>query len=313
MLATAGELPSRKPEDWAVEMKWDGVRAVAYADGSSVRLLSRNDRDISVSYPELQSLAALVGHDVILDGEIVAMDSAGRPNFGLLQSRMHVADATKARRLGQRVPVRYLLFDVLAIDGKRLLQVPYEQRRELLQRLDLDSETVAVPPAFQGDPEGAMHASRESGLEGVVCKRRDSLYLPGRRSPTWVKVKHQRMQEVVIVGWEEGSGRRSGGVGALLLAVNVDGRLSYAGQVGTGFTEQMLSDLAKRLAPLASPTPAIDDAPADVARNARWVRPQLVGEVVFGEWTADNRLRHPSWRGLRPDKSADEVLREPIG
>ena len=312
MLATAGELPSRQLDEWAIEMKWDGVRAIAYVDRSSVRLLSRNDREISISYPELQKLASLVGHDVILDGEIVAMDDAGRPNFGLLQSRMHVADATKARRLGERVPVHYLLFDVLSIDGQRLLQVPYDQRRELLERLDLKSELVAVPPAFQGDPVQAMRASRETGLEGVVCKRRDSLYLPGRRSPAWVKVKHQRMQEVVIVGWEEGSGRRSGGIGALLLAVHVDGKLRYAGQVGTGFTDRMLTDLAHRLQPLTTPRPAIDDAPADVARNARWVRPELVGEVVFGDWTTDNRLRHPSWRGLRPDKVADDVVRESL-
>lgn len=310
MLATAGVLPSRQLDEWAVEMKWDGVRAIAYVDTSSVKLFSRNDRDVSVSYPELKSLSSLVGHDIIVDGEIVAMDDAGRPNFGLLQSRMHVADAAKAARLSERVPVHYLLFDVLSLDGERLLQVPYEQRRELLERLELESEFVAVPPAFKGDPGHAMRASSETGLEGVVCKRRDSLYLPGRRSPAWVKVKHQRMQEVVIVGWEEGSGRRSGGVGALLLAVHVDGKLRYAGQVGTGFTDRMLADLGQRLHALTTPAPAIDDAPSDVVRNARWVRPELVGEVVFGDWTADNRLRHPAWRGLRPDKAAHDVVRE---
>lgn len=310
MLAVAGELPTTRIDEWAAEMKWDGVRAVSYVSGAQVRVFSRNDRDVSVSYPEL-SVLTRANVDVVLDGEIVALDDEGRPNFGLLQSRMHVADPAKARKLSEHIRVDYLLFDVLRVDGRDTLQLPYSTRRTLLEQLGLDGcDKIAVPPAFQGDPAHALQASRQSGLEGVVCKRLDSVYLPGRRSATWVKVKHQRMQEVVVIGWEPGEGRRAGEIGALLLGVNVDGRLRYAGQVGTGFTERALRDLKAKLTPLSAKTASVDDVPAEHARVARWVRPELVGEVVYGEWTRDNRLRHPSWRGLRPDKNPRDVVRE---
>jgi bifunctional non-homologous end joining protein LigD len=310
MLAVAGELPTVRVGEWAAEMKWDGVRAVSYLTGSQVRVFSRNDRDVSVSYPELSALSS-ANLDVVLDGEIVALDDDGRPSFGLLQSRMHIADPAKARKLGEQVPIDYLVFDVLRVDGRDTLQLPYAQRRKLLEQLGLDDcERIAVPPAFRGDPADALAASRQAGLEGVVCKRLDSVYLPGRRSPTWLKVKHQRMQEVVVVGWEPGEGRRAGEIGALLLGVSVDGELRYAGQVGTGFTERALRDLKAELAALATKRPPVSDVPAEHARVARWVRPELVGEVVYGEWTRDNRLRHPSWRGLRRDKDPRDVVRE---
>lgn len=310
MLAVAGELPTARAEEWAAEMKWDGVRAVSYVSGSQVRVFSRNDRDVSVSYPEL-SVLGRANVDVVLDGEIVTMDDDGRPNFGLLQSRMHIADPAKAKKLSEQTRVDYLLFDVLRVDGRDTLQLPYSTRRELLEQLGLDEcEKIAVPPAFQGDPAHALEASRQAGLEGVVCKRLDSVYLPGRRSATWLKVKHLRMQEVVLIGWEPGEGRRAGEIGALLLGVNVDGELRYAGQVGTGFTERALRDLKARLTPLAVKATPVNDVPAEHARVAQWVRPELVGEVVYGEWTRDNRLRHPSWRGLRPDKRPRDVVRE---
>jgi bifunctional non-homologous end joining protein LigD len=310
MLAVAGELPDRHVDRFAVEMKWDGVRAIAYVSPRQVGLFSRNDRDISVSYPELQTLAAAVGHDVVLDGEIVAMDDEGRPNFGVLQSRMHISDAAKASRLSEQVPVSYLLFDILRVGAETVLHVPYDDRRALLERLDIQGEFVSVPPSFAGDPQHAMQASRDAGLEGVVCKRRDSGYSPGRRCADWIKVKHQRTQEVVIVGWEPGAGRRAEGVGALLLGVHVGAELRYAGQVGTGFTERALADLRRKLEPLATAQATVHNAPSDVLRVARWVRPELVGEVVFAEWTTDGRLRHPSWRGLRTDKVAADVVRE---
>jgi bifunctional non-homologous end joining protein LigD len=313
MLATAGPLPtgSTKDREWATEMKWDGVRAVAYIAPGEFGLVSRNDRDVSVSYPELEGLPAAVGvREAVLDGEIVAVDAFGRPDFGLLQSRMHIADRGKAAKLAERTPVNYLLFDVLSIDGQSTISLPYAQRRALLTELDIAADHVAVPPAFDGDPAHALAASREQGLEGVVCKRLDSVYTPGRRSAAWVKVKHQRMQEVVVIGWEPGQGRREGEVGALLLGVNIDGELRYAGQVGTGFSDATLAELRRQLKPLEIKTPAAADVPKLQARHAVWVRPELVGEVVFSEWTHDRRLRHPSWRGLRPDKSPAEVKPE---
>ena len=313
MLATAGALPPpERAAEWVTELKWDGVRAIAYVGSDQVALYSRNDRDVSVSYPELQVLASAVGvDDAVLDGEIAAMDANGRPDFGRLQSRMHVVDPARVRRLAAQTPVCYLLFDVLRLDGRSTLRLPYSQRRELLEQLGLGGKHLVVPPAFDGDPAQVLAASREQGLEGVVCKRRDSVYTPGRRSQAWVKVKHLRMQEVVLVGWEPGQGRRAGEVGALLLGVHVGGEVRYVGQVGTGFTDRMLAQLRRALAPLEIAAPAAVGVPPEQARNARWVKPELVGEVVFGEWTRDDRLRHPSWRGLRPDKAAADVVREP--
>jgi bifunctional non-homologous end joining protein LigD len=194
-----------------------------------------------------------------------------------------------------------------------LLRTPYVDRRVLLEDLGLDGAHWATPPAFDGDGAAALTASKSQGLEGVLAKRRDSIYEAGKRSRSWIKVKHNRMQEVVICGWQPGGGRREGGIGSLLLGVHDDeGRLLYAGHVGTGFTERMLDDLMAELRPLERKTsPLASEVPRAQARDARWVTPRLVGEVRFGEWTRDGRMRHPVWRGLRPDKAATDVVREP--
>ena len=312
MLATAGELPTAGAEaGWAFEMKWDGVRAVVYVSGGQARGLSRNDRDVSTSYPELQDVAnSLSGLSLILDGELVAADASGRPDFGTLQQRMHVVDPAAVARLAVTVPVTFLAFDLLWFDGRSLLDEPYGTRREALESLD-PSGTWDIPPAFSGAGSAALDASRAAGLEGVVAKRLDSLYTPGRRSSAWLKVKHLRMQEVVIGGWRPGQRGREGRIGSLLLGVQGPSGLEYAGHVGTGFTDAMLRDLAARLAPLARvESPFATELPRMDSRDAVWVTPDLVGEVIFGEWTSAGRLRHPSWRGLRPDKSPAEVTRE---
>jgi bifunctional non-homologous end joining protein LigD len=313
MLATTAPLPPAADDDrWAYEMKWDGVRAVAYISGGRVRFLSRNDRDVSGSYPELRGLGdALASHDCILDGEIVAFDENGRVSFGALQSRMHVADSSRASRLAQDNPASYFVFDVLHLHGRDTTSLSYDERRDLLESLAIAGPRWQVPPHFPGSGAAALATSRAQGLEGVVGKRRDSSYLPGRRSPTWIKVKHVLMQEVVIGGWQPGEGRRAGGIGALLLGVQDDTGLRYAGQVGTGFTEAMLADLARLLRPLARKTsPFVDDVPRKDARDAHWVTPRLVGEVAYGEWTREGRLRHASWRGLRIDKDPADVRKE---
>ena len=312
MLATAGTLPPVTEEErWAFEMKWDGVRAVAYVDRGTVRLLTRNDRDVTATYPELRGLGEALGEvRAVLDGEIVAFDGSGRPSFGELQQRMHVQRPSAALRA--RVPVSYLVFDLLHVSGRSLLDAPYDERRAALEALGVDGPHWATPPAFEGDGAAALEVSRAQGLEGVLAKRRDSRYEPGRRSRSWVKVKHQRTQEVVVGGWRPGEGRRSGGIGSLLLGVpDGSGRLVYAGHVGTGFTDRVLDELWAALQPLSRKTsPFADELPRAHARDAHWVTPKLVGEVVFTEWTRDGRLRHPVWRGLRPDKSPAEVVRE---
>jgi bifunctional non-homologous end joining protein LigD len=312
MLASPGALPPAEQEQrWAFEMKWDGVRAVVYLDRGDLRVLTRNDREVSATYPELAGLAdQLRGHRMILDGEVVAFDEAGRPSFGELQARMHVR--APGRALLDLVPVSFLAFDLLHLDGTSLVAAPYDDRRVALERLDLAGDRWAVPPAFDGQGAEALAASRSQGLEGVLAKRHDSAYLPGRRSPQWVKVKHLRMQEVVVGGWPPGAGRRQGGIGSLLLGVpDDDGRLIYAGHVGTGFSDRVLADLGARLrAGERGTSPFADEVPRADAKDAHWVTPRLVGEVTFSEWTRDGRMRHPSWRGLRPDKSPQDVRRE---
>ena len=312
MLATLGGLDNLGDDQaWSFEMKWDGVRALVYVDSGQLKLLSRNDIDMSVSYPEIRPLAqALSGRSAVLDGEIVALDEQGRPSFRRLQKRMHVTDARSARRLAQSDPVVLLLFDLLYLDGESFLHKPYTERRNCLEALSLAGTAWQTPPAFIGRGPEAVAVSQEQELEGVVAKRLNSTYQPGRRSPAWVKIKNVRTQEVVIGGWKPGKGRRAGTIGALLLGVPSTDGLDYAGKVGTGFTDAMLDDLAGDLKPLAVVNNPFVGVPRPDARDAQWVAPRLVGEVAFSEWTDEGRLRHPAWRGLRPDKSPDEVVRE---
>jgi bifunctional non-homologous end joining protein LigD len=225
---------------------------------------------------------------------------------------MHVTQAAQIRRLMAEIPIVYLVFDVLYLDGRSTVDLPYIERRRLLDDMKLSGPRWQTPPMFEGGGAAVLKASGEQGLEGVVAKALDSRYFPGKRSDSWLKIKNLRTQEVVIGGWKPGEGRRTDMIGSLLLGVpNDKGELLYAGHVGTGFTDKALRDLADDLAPLErKDSPFADTVPREHARGAHWVEPDLVGEVRFGEWTRDGRLRHPAWRGLRPDKSADEVVRE---
>ncbi|MEV6982784.1 non-homologous end-joining DNA ligase [Sphaerisporangium sp. NPDC051017] len=316
MLAQVGPLPAPDVDQaWGHEMKWDGVRALAYVQNGALTLISRNGKDVTTAYPELYALAGAVGgRDVVLDGEIVAFDEAGRPSFSALQPRMHQRDPARVRHLVRAVPVTYMLFDVLHVGDEPVIALPYVERRALLEDIVTPGARWQVPAWFRDDGAHALSLSRRLGMEGVVSKRLLSPYRPGRRSPEWTKVKNFRAQEVVIGGWTPGKGRRSTTIGSLLLGVNEGDRLVYAGNVGTGFTEEALRELLAILAPLARDTsPFADEMPREQARDARWVEPVLVGEVQYAEWTPDRRLRHPSWRGLRDDKAPERVIREDPG
>lgn len=312
MLAVAGRLPVDDGQ-WGFEFKWDGVHAVAYLEDRQIRLMTRNDRDTTSSYPELHPMGEQFGpHSVVLDGEIVALDGSGRPSFSRLQSRMHVADASRATLLASTTPVDLLVFDILRLDGQDTVDLSYEQRRALLDGLDFEGERWHCPPWYRGGGPDVLRASQEQGLEGVMAKRLSSTYQPGRRSGDWRKVKNLRTQEVVIGGWTPGAGRRSGALGALLVGLPGPSGLTYVGKVGTGFTDAVLGTLGRTLAPLVQGTSPFS-APTSPSQStgATWVIPVLVGEVSFREWTAQGRLRHPSWRGLRPDKDAEDVIVEP--
>ena len=290
MLATSGELPlPRDDQGWAYEMKWDGVRAVVYVDGGvGARVLTRNDRDVSSTYPELAELVgALAGHRAVLDGEVVAFDAAGRPDFGLLQQRMHVTNQAQVRTLVGQVPVHYLAFDLLHLDGHDTLDLAYEARRDLLDSLGIATPHAVVPPVFLGDGRAALAASQAQHLEGVVAKRRTSTYQPGRRSPSWLKVKNFRTQEVVIGGWRPGKGGRTGEIGSLLVGVPGPDGLEYVGHVGTGFTQSALRDLMRLLEPHVGP-----------ARPSRSRSPPLTLVMRCGSRPASS-ARCPSPSGRR--------------
>jgi bifunctional non-homologous end joining protein LigD len=294
-------------EDYGWELKWDGLRAVAYVSGGTVRLVSRNEKEMASSYPELAVLAGRVGAPVILDGEIVALRDE-RPDFGLLQSRMHVLRPDDT--LVADVPVHYYVFDVLYQGQDVLTGRPYTERRARLEDLGLDSGPFHTPPWHRGGGDKVLAESIAKGLEGVVGKPLSSAYHPGQRRD-WIKIKNVKQQEVIICGWAPGEGRRADLIGSLLLGVYDGDRLRYVGHVGTGFTDAMLADLAEQLRPLGRETsPFGTKIPSQAARGAHWTEPSLVGEVAFAEWTTDGILRQPSWRGLRIDKEPTEVHRE---
>jgi bifunctional non-homologous end joining protein LigD len=311
MLAGAGDLP-RDESRWSFEVKWDGVRAIAYVKPGRLRLESRNLNEITDAYPEVRGILRDLGmREAVFDGEIVAFDDGGKPSFERLQRRMHVTSPSAVRRLSASAPVVYAIFDVLYLDGHTLMALPYDERRARLEQLGLGGPAWRVPAAHPGRGQGLLDATGAQGLEGVVAKRLDSRYEPGRRTGAWVKIKHTRRQELVICGWLPGDGRRTDRIGALLMGVWENDQLRYAGRVGTGFTERTLTDLAQRLAPLRR-----DDSPFDAApklpRNAVFAEPELVAEIEFREWTSEGVMRAPSYKGLRDDKVAAQVVREGV-
>jgi bifunctional non-homologous end joining protein LigD len=310
MLARAGSLPTDQSR-WAYEIKWDGVRALAYSLPGDLRLQSRNLVDITDRYPELGRLnRALSSHQAVLDGEIVAFDEHQRPSFEALQRRMNLTSKAQAARLARSVPVSYVIFDLLWLDGHSLMGLPYLDRRERLAALNLSGPNWQTPDHLTGSGRAVKEASEAQGLEGIVAKRLDSTYQPGRRAGTWVKVKNLTSQEFVIGGWMPGEGSRTKRIGALLVGVHdEDGSLRYVGRVGTGFTAAELDRLAGLLLGLERPTSPFTTGP-EVPRGAVFCEPRLVAEVEFREWTNRGSLRAPSYKGLREDKPAALVVQE---
>ena len=296
MLATLGSVDKMTAAQWAFEGKFDGYRMLAEANHGTLHLQTRNGRDVTREYPQLQSLAAaLADHDVVLDGEVVALDAHGVPNFSEMQNR------ARASR------IEFWAFDILSLDGRSLVRVKYRDRRRLLEAFAAGTGLI-VPALLDGDGPEALAYSRTRKWEGVVAKKWDSTYQLGRRSSAWIKDKNWNTQEAVIGGWRKGEGGRSSGIGALLLGIPEDGGLRFIGRVGTGFTEKDLAALKRILAPLHTDRSPFQPAlPRTETKDVTYVRPELVGEVRYGEMTGDGRLRHPSWRGLRPDKAPGDV------
>jgi bifunctional non-homologous end joining protein LigD len=323
MLAKPGEVPESDGEDWGYEIKWDGIRALGYADHGKWCMLSRRLEDVSVRYPELEPIAeALKGHSAILDGEVVALDDEGRPRFQLIQSRMGLSSAGMIQARVKQQPVDYVIFDLLHLDGHCVRDLPYVQRRELLQELGLDGPRWRTPRYRHGGGADLLEAARRQGLEGIVAKRCDSPYRPGKRTGEWIKTRVWRRQEFVIGGYIPGEGRRAKRVGSLLVGY-YDGRrselgegerqtLHFAGGVGSGLKEDDLEFLTRELHEREVP-----ESPFDVgkptgpkARLAVWCEPELVCEVSWTEWTNEGTLRQPAFKGMRDDKDPREVVKE---
>lgn len=314
----------RLPSDpgWAFEIKWDGARAMAVLTGGGMRLFARSGNEISDRYPELEELAGAVdGRSTVLDGEIVALDDEGKPSFQLLQQRMGLANPHTIRRRASEIPVRFVAFDLLELDGESLISQPYEVRRERLTGLGLDGDRWRAPPHFIDDGAALLEAARRQGLEGVVAKRLGSPYRPGERSPDWLKLRLRRRQDFLIGGWLPALGGQSKRLGSLMLGVwehrseldstgEAPTRLAYSGSVGSGLSEAAIVDLTERLRPLRQ-----DDSPFDLGLgpkrpDPKWCRPELVCSVEFSEWTREGTLRQPAYKGLREDVDPALVVRE---
>jgi bifunctional non-homologous end joining protein LigD len=308
MLATPGSLPPPAADArWAYETKQDGQRAVVYLPGDGTLVLrARSGQEITGAYPELGPLATALGaRPAVLDGEVLALDEEGRASFQLLQSRMGLAHSPgRAARRAAAVPVRLVLFDVMHLDGRSLVRVPYSGRREALLGLALDGPAWSTPAAIVGHGREALRATREHGLEGLVCKRLDSVYEPGVRSRNWIKIRNMRSEDVLVGGWLPGRGRLTGLPGAVLVGQRAAGRLRYVGGVGTGWSETERTELAALLRAAATDVCPFDPAPA--LPEARWVVPRLVGEVRYSTRTREGMLRQPSWLRLRPDLAPEE-------
>lgn len=304
--ALAQAAAQRWSAPWA-EFKWDGVRALAHRAGGIVSLRARSGTDITSRYPEvIAALSALPGGDLILDGEIVALDHTGRPSFTLLQNRMHLTSARDIDRERVATPVNYFVFDALYDAGRDLSADPLRTRRQHLdQRLASVVGPMTATPVTD-DVAAALNAARELSLEGIVVKDPDARYRPGQRSESWIKVKLTATQEVVIGGIRIGR-TRARPIASLLLGIPGPNGLTYVGRVGSGFSERALADVERILTPLTTDKCPFTAVPATDASDARWVSPALVGEVEFAEFTPGGILRHARWRGLRPDLSPEDV------
>jgi bifunctional non-homologous end joining protein LigD len=306
MLAKLGTLPANEA-GFGFEVKWDGIRALSYYEPGRFRIESRNLNDITAQYPELRRLGRQLGsRDAVLDGEIVALDERGRPSFERLQQRMHLTREADVKRRMKEVPVQYLLFDVLYLEGRSTMGRPYEERRALLESLGLEGPSWRVPAYHRGEGRALLEASAQQGLEGVVAKKLDSTYSPGRRSSAWIKVKNKQRARLVI-GGRLPEKEREERLGALLMGYfDGEGLFRYAGRVGTGWDTKERARLERLLAPLTRKGSPFEGKRGP--RGAKYVEPRLVADVEFTEWTNEGVLRHPSYKGVVDDEPESIVL-----
>ncbi len=304
MLASRGTTVPTGPE-WVHEVKWDGVRVLAEVAGGRLRLTSRNENDVTVAYPELDGLAG-IGHDVLLDGEVIAFADDGVPRFSALAERMHVRNARRAQALAASRPVTLIVFDLLRLDGEDLTGRPLSERRKALEALGLDGPRWQVP-SWYDDGAMLMDATRKQGLEGVVSKRLDSTYHDGRRSTSWLKFPHRATESYVVGGWRLETDSTSR-LGALLVGRPGPDGLAYRGKIGSGLAGREGQRLKELLAGRETDrSPFCDEVPRADALGTTWLRPELVVEVASLGLTPGGRLRQPSYQGVRTDLSPEDL------
>lgn len=311
MMATSGTPADLQGSRWQYELKWDGVRALVLADREGVRIFSRNGNDVTRTYPEFTDRACWPPQPFVADGEIIAVGPGGKPDFGLLQGRMKLTRAADVAKARTAIPLQLMLFDLLFDDGTDLRRLPLSQRRHRLEQFFSPSDCPVDLSMVLDEPVDLLLASaQELGLEGVMAKRTDSRYASGQRTRTWIKLKTEQTQEVVVGGWRPGKGGRQETVGSLLVGIPDGGKLQYVGRVGSGFSTRELAELRQTVERLGRKTSPFHEVPRPDAADAHWVAPELVGEVTYSEWTGPGRLRHPRWRGWRVDKDPSDVVRE---
>jgi len=307
MLATLVGGPFDNP-DWLFEVKWDGFRVEAVVDGSAVRIWTRGEKDAAQFYfgPFLDPPSWIDARQAVVDGEVIALDEHGEPNFALLQARI------KGKGGGgpEPTPFLYEVFDLLHLDGRSLLDEPLEERRSLLAGVLRPDPRVRLSEHIEADGIAFFEAARARSLEGIMAKDRHSPYVPGARSMAWQKIKIRPEQELVVGGWVKGAGKAID-LGALLVGVYDGGVLRYAGKIGAGFTNSNRAELLDAVAPLAAPdSPFAAPVPRAAAKDAQWLRPELVIRAEFAGWTGDGLVRQAAYKGIEPEKDPRKVIRE---
>ncbi|MEN6385935.1 MAG: non-homologous end-joining DNA ligase [Phycisphaerales bacterium] len=303
MLAKLGTLPADY-ENWGYEFKWDGIRAITYWDGSKIKIESRNLLDITFRYPELADIGKWLGKNAIVDGEIIAPDNKGRPSFSILQQRMLISEKKFSKSL-LKIKIYYYIFDILFLNNKNLMTSTYEKRRNILESLNIDHPFCKVPPLFKGKGSVILSVAKQHSLEGIVCKKLKSVYTPYRRSADWIKVKIVKTDEFIICGFKYVKNDKSR-IGSIQLgAYDKNKKLSFVGGVGTGFAAAdhkiLLSKLEDEI---------IDKNPFDekMEKDVKFVKPKYIAQVEYRRWPEKGILQQASYKGLRMDKSPDEII-----
>lgn len=316
MKAVTGELPDADG-NWGYEIKWDGMRVIAFCDEAGVRLASSNGNNVTNAFPELQNLSSLAAgfESIILDGEVVAFGDDGLPKFNTLQHRMHVQDPTEAAKRSHEVPITFAIFDLLGLNGQDTTGLPLSGRRKLLEDIVEDGSHWRLTDQTTTEPGELLRTVTERGIEGIVAKKLGSTYVPGKRDKAWIKIKPTSRQEFVVAGWTEGQHGLSGSLGSLILGVmeqNDEGDrvLVPCGTVGSGLTDKSRSWWQTELLESATSETPFSRSISYAGRTVRWAEPKHVVEVAFGEWTDDGRLRFPVYLGRRNDKDPAHVERE---